>query len=300
MQRRYATADVFTTEPMGGNPVAVVLDAEGLTTAQMQALAAEFNYVETTFVLPPADVAHTAHVRIFTPDREIPFAGHPNIGTAFLLARERVAEGAAPPERFVFKEAAGLVAIDLLHEGGAVVGADLLSPQPLTRHAEADVARAAACLGLGSEAVRTDAHRPVVVSVGLPFLVVELVSREALRRARPDRGAYDALLPLDGARSVYAYARASDAGEAVADVDLHSRMFTGRMVEDPATGSATAALAALLADARGATVQLRVRQGEDMGRPSTLVTRTIRDGAHVRAHVGGRCAAMFAGTFDLA
>ena len=85
MQRRYATADVFTAEPLGGNPVAVVLDAEGLTTAQMQALAAEFNYVETTFVLSPVDPRHTAHVRIFTPDREVPFAGHPNIGTASCL-----------------------------------------------------------------------------------------------------------------------------------------------------------------------------------------------------------------------
>jgi trans-2,3-dihydro-3-hydroxyanthranilate isomerase len=87
MQRRFATADVFSAQLLGGNPVAVVLDADGLTTAQMQALAAEFNYVETTFVFPPADAGHTAHVRIFTPDREVPFAGHPNIGTAFLLAR---------------------------------------------------------------------------------------------------------------------------------------------------------------------------------------------------------------------
>ena len=111
MQRRYATADVFTTEPLGGNPVAVVLDAEGLTGAQMQALAAEFNYVETTFVLPAADPGHTAHVRIFTPDREVPFAGHPNVGTAFLLARERLMAGGTPPERLVFEELALEVAL---------------------------------------------------------------------------------------------------------------------------------------------------------------------------------------------
>lgn len=299
MRRRYATADVFTTEPLGGNPVAVVLDAEGLTTVQMQALAAEFNYVETTFVLPAADPAHTAHVRIFTPDREVPFAGHPNIGTAFLLAREQVKVGDALPKRFVFEEAAGLVSIDLMHEGGAVVGADLLSPQPLVRHAEVEVAQAAACLGLKAEDVQTDTHAPQVVSVGLPFLVVELASREVLQHARPDRRAYDALFPLDGARSVYAYTRDAGSDGADADCDLHARMFTWRLVEDPATGSATAALTALLAELRGADVRLCVRQGEDMGRPSTLLTRSARDGGAVRAHVGGRCTAMFEGTFNL-
>lgn len=299
MQRRYATVDVFTTEPMGGNPVAVVLDAEGLTTGQMQALAAEFNYVETTFVLPAAELSHTAHVRIFTPDREVPFAGHPNIGTAFLIARERVMAGDAPPERFVFEGAAGLVEIDLVHEGGAVVGANLLSPQSLTRHTEVDAARAAACLSLAAEDVRTDAHGPQVVSVGLPFLVFELASREALRRARPDRRAYDALFPLDGARSVYAYTRDPGKDDAKHGCDLHSRMFTWRLVEDPATGSATAAVTALLAELRGAEVRLRVRQGEEMGRPSTLLTRSAAANGAIRARVGGRCAAMFSGTFNL-
>ena len=299
MRRRYATADVFTTEPLCGNPVAVVLDAQGLTAARMQALAAEFNYVETTFVLPPADPAHTAHVRIFTPDREVPFAGHPNIGTAFLLARERILAGGVPPGRFVFEEAAGLVAVDLLYEGGAVVGAELLSPQPLARHATVATERAAACLGLAADDVRTDTHAPQVVSVGLPFLVLELASREALRRARPDRRAYDALFPLDGARSVYAYTR--DVGDDGAGHvrDLHARMFTWRLVEDPATGSATAAVTALLAELRGAEVRLHVRQGEDMGRPSTLLTRSAAEGGATKAHVGGRCVAMFSGTFDL-
>ena len=299
MQRRYATVDVFTTEPLSGNPVAVVLDAEGLTAAQMQAIAAEFNYVETTFVLPAVDPGNSAHVRIFTPDREVPFAGHPNIGTAFLLARERVKSGGCLPACFLFEEAAGLVAIDLMHEGGAVVGAELLSPQPLSRHAEVDAARAAACLGLKAEDVRTDAHVPQVVSVGLPFLVLELVSREALRRARPDRGAYDGLFPLDGARAVYAYTRDATKGGLGHAFDMQSRMFTWRLVEDPATGSATAALAALLADEHGAEVRLRVCQGEDMGRPSVLLARSVAENGSIAARVGGRCAAMFNGSFTL-
>jgi trans-2,3-dihydro-3-hydroxyanthranilate isomerase len=105
MQRRYITVDVFTDRAFGGNPLAVVLDAGGLTTAQMQAIASEFNYSETTFVLPPQDAAHDAQVRIFTVNREIPFAGHPNVGTAFVLATQ----ASKPPARLKFEEKAGLV-----------------------------------------------------------------------------------------------------------------------------------------------------------------------------------------------
>lgn len=306
MQRRYATADVFTTEPLHGNPVAVVLDAKGLTAPQMQALAAEFNYGETTFVLPPAHPGNTAHVRIFTPDREVPFAGHPNIGTAFLLARDRIAAGHTPPTQFIFEEAAGLVPIDLLYDNATLTGAELLSPQPLTRHTQVTTAQAAACLGLPETDIQTTNHTPQVVSVGLPFLVLELTSRDALRRVRPDRRAYDALFPLDDARAVYAYvptathpAHPDPATPAQPHHHLQARMFTWRLTEDPATGSATAAVTALLAHLRGADIQLRVRQGEDMGRPSTLLTRSTTGHGHTRAHVGGHCAPMFGGVFDL-
>jgi len=241
VKRRYVTADVFTDRMFGGNPVAVVLDAAGLSVEQMQAVAVEFGYSETTFVLPPRDPAHTAWVRIFTPSREIPFAGHPNVGTAFVLAREMAARGEAAPDRLVFEEMAGLVPVDLLREGGAVVGAELTAPEPLLRRAEVAPDRATACLSLAAGEVRTDAHPPQVVSVGLPFLVVELASRGALRRAKPDRAAYDGLFPLDGAIAVYAYTR--DVGTAPeAGTDLQARMFTPRMTEDPATGSATAAV----------------------------------------------------------
>src|SRR3546814_5552663 len=113
MRYRYVTADVFTGQAYGGNPLAVVLDAQGLDAAQMQRIAREFNYSETSFVLPPRDAAHTAWVRIFTPDREVPFAGHPNIGTAVVLARELGMTGRAVPDTFVFEEAAGLVRIAL-------------------------------------------------------------------------------------------------------------------------------------------------------------------------------------------
>ena len=207
--------------------------------------------------------------------------------------------GEPPPERFTFEEAAGLVAIELMQDDGEIVGAELLSPQPLVRLTEVSPALAAACLSLAEADVRTDAHVPQVVSVGLPFLVVELVSREVLSRARPDRGAYDALFPVDGARAVYAYVRARRDKSEEHECDLHSRMFTWRLVEDPATGSATAAVTALLAELSGTDVRLHVRQGEDMGRPSTLLTRSVTKDGVIKAHVGGRCAAMFSGVFDL-
>lgn len=299
-RRRYATADVFTDRMFEGNPVAVVLDAAGLSAAQMQAIASEFGYSETTFVLPPRDPAHTAWVRIFTPSREVPFAGHPNIGTAYVLAREAAARGEALPDRFVFEEAAGPVPIDLLRDGAAVVGAELTAPEPLSRRAQAPADRAAACLRLQSADVRVDVHPPQVVSVGLPFLVVELASRDALRRAEPDRAAYDGLFPLDGAVAVYAYTRDVGTGAAEAGTDLQARMFTPRMTEDPATGSATAAAVALLSELRGTDLALRIGQGVDMGRPSVLLVRVCRrggGGAPASVHLGGRCVAVMDGVF---
>ncbi len=117
VQRRYVTVDVFTAAVFGGNPLAVVLDAEGLQTAQMQSIAAEFNYSETTFVLPPREKAHAAQVRIFTPRTEIAFAGHPTVGTAVVLARELEARGASPPADLVLEEGVGPVSVRLMRSG---------------------------------------------------------------------------------------------------------------------------------------------------------------------------------------
>src|SRR5258707_12790975 len=131
MKRRYVTTDVFTDRMFGGNPLAVVLDAEGLSSIEMQAIALEFNYSETTFVLPPDDPANTAKVRIFTPRTEVPFAGHPNVGTAFVLAHESpfaAAAAASADGSFRFEERAGLVPLKLLRERDATICAELLGP----------------------------------------------------------------------------------------------------------------------------------------------------------------------------
>ncbi|MGA7994545.1 MAG: PhzF family phenazine biosynthesis protein [Bradyrhizobium sp.] len=300
MQRRYITVDVFTDRAFGGNPLAVVLDAGGLSTAQMQAIATEFNYSETTFVLPPRDAANDAQVRIFTVNREIPFAGHPNVGTACVLA----SRAATPPARLKFEEGAGLVPVEILQQSGKVAGAELTAPQGLSKHSEFSAEQAAGCLSLSPANIRTDRHPPRIFSVGLPFLMVEVASREALRRARPDAAAFAAAFPRDDSDAVYFYTR--DVPPAEQPLDLQARMFhpgSSGLSEDPATGSATVAAAAMLADLAGerdGELKLRIGQGVDMGRPSLLLTRVVKaNGIIVSAHVGGGCVEMMEGTFAL-
>ena len=203
MQRRYITVDVFTDRAFGGNPLGVVLDAGGLSTEQMQAVASEFNYSETTFVLPPADPAHDAQVRIFTVNRELPFAGHPNVGTAFVLATL----AAKPPARLLFEEGAGLVPVEIVTEQGRVVSTEFTAPQPLKRMSHLAAEQAAACLSLSAGDIKTDRHAPQIISVGLAFLAVEVASREALRRAKPDAAAFAKTFPCDGSDAVYFYTR---------------------------------------------------------------------------------------------
>jgi trans-2,3-dihydro-3-hydroxyanthranilate isomerase len=298
MLRRYVTVDVFTAQMFGGNPLAVVLDAQGLSVAQMQSVAAEFNYAETTFVLPPRDPRRTAHVRIFTPRTEIPFAGHPNVGTAVVLAHEIERQGASPPDQLMFEEGAGLVAIRLVREGPAVVGAEFTAPQSLSAGATVSADEAASCLSLAPEEIELRAHMPQVLSVGLPFLIAEVVSREVLQRCKPNLAAHERILPPNGTDSIFAYAR-GDAGA------LSARMFApiDAIPEDSATGSAAAATIALLA-ARGtepdADRAWRIEQGVDMGRPSLLLGRTEKRGGIVGAvHIGGHAVPVMRGTLDL-
>jgi trans-2,3-dihydro-3-hydroxyanthranilate isomerase len=301
MQRRYVTVDVFTDRPFGGNPLAVVLDAGGLSTAQMQAIATEFNYSETTFVLPPRETGHDAEVRIFTVNREIPFAGHPNVGTAFVLA----VRAADPPARLLFEEKAGIVPVEILKRAGRAVGGELTAPQALQRMTEFSADQVARCLSLSAADIRVDRQRPQIVSVGLPFLVAEIASREALHRARPDSAAFAAIFPCDGAeQTLYFYTRDVLVNER--PCDLQARMFhpgASGLSEDPATGSATAACAALLADldpARDGELKLTIGQGVDMGRPSLLLTRVRKEGGKiVSVHVGGGCVPMMEGTLSL-
>jgi trans-2,3-dihydro-3-hydroxyanthranilate isomerase len=301
-RRRYATTDVFTDRMFGGNPLAVVLDAEGLSTVQMQSIALEFNYSETTFILPPDDPAHTAKVRIFTPRVEVPFAGHPNVGTAFIAARESRFAAAAASGHLLFEEAAGLVPLTLLQENGALTGAELRAPQSLLRGSEVSREVAAACLSIEPSDIAMRRHPAQVISVGLPFLAVELGSRDALRRSKPDIAAHAAVLPLDGADAVFAYWRAPDESR---ETVLHARTFAplDGVMEDPATGSACAAAITLLATLESSaptTRAWRIHQGVDLGRPSLLLGRTtLRHGAVIDTYIGGSCVPVLEGSFLL-
>ncbi|MGO4717130.1 PhzF family phenazine biosynthesis protein [Bradyrhizobium sp. 2TAF24] len=301
MDLGFTTVDVFTTTQFGGNPLAVVLNAEGLSTEQMQAIAAEFNLSETAFVRPPRDGAHTAEVRIFTPRFEMPFAGHPNVGTAFVLGRAGEACGRPiSGDRLVFEEQAGLVAIDLIRDGTDVIGARVAAPQPLTvgKRIAPDVV-AAAC-GLPSDAIALDHHTPCIASCGALFIMAEVKDRSVLAAATPRTELFSRHFAAESTNSILLYTRAAEG-----HVDIRCRMFAPLhgIAEDPATGSANVALVGLLAQLRpesDLTLDLTILQGVEMGRPSRLEARAVkRSGDVVETSIGGHCVPVMSGVLTL-
>jgi trans-2,3-dihydro-3-hydroxyanthranilate isomerase len=290
----YETVDVFTDRRFGGNQLAVFTDTRGMSDAEMQALAAEMNYSETTFVLPPADPANTARVRIFHRTAEMPFAGHPNVGTACVLA----AHGRDRDGLLLFEELAGLVEVKVSRDGeGRVTGATIAAPQPLSLGLQLPAEAIAACVGLVPEDIVVSRHRPQQASVGVKFVLVE-VTPDALRRATPDIAAYRRLAEanpaLEGRLSIFFYAW--DGGNA------RARMFAplAGTWEDPATGSASATLAALtLSLGSEDSVAFEITQGVEMGRPSLLHVAARRVDGEIRATVGGGCVPVLRGEATL-
>jgi trans-2,3-dihydro-3-hydroxyanthranilate isomerase len=300
MQLEFITVDVFTERRFGGNPLAVILDGRGVTTAQMQAIAAEFNLAETTFVLPPRDPAHTAEVRIFTPRAEMPFAGHPNVGTAFVLAREGQSQGRSVGEPLLFEEKAGLVRLDLLRDGATLVGARLAPPQPFTRGGVIAPDIVAATCSLATADIETADHAPCIASCGIPLAFAELKTRSALASARPRADVFSEHWERDYIAGLLLYIRDPGGG-----FDVEARMFAPHLgvPEDPATGSANVTLVGLLTRLRpesDLTLKLRISQGVDMGRPSLLEADAVkRDGKIASLSIGGRCVTMMRGTLEL-
>ena len=296
MKRQFVTVDVFTDRKFGGNPLAVFPDAQGLSTEQMQAIAAEFNYAETTFVLAPKEPAHTAEVRIFTPKAEMPFAGHPNVGTAFVLARLGRAKG----ERLVFEEKAGLVVMDLSYENGAIVAARLAAPQPFALGETIPAELVAQACGLNADQIETGTHRPIVASTGNRFVFAEVKSRAVLKAASCNADVFTKHLPMERAVGIHLYVPAREHG-----VEIQSRMFAPLfgVPEDPATGSANVSLIGLLAhlDKRAdLSLSKTIGQGFDMGRPSILEAAAEKKAGKVTATtVGGRCVPMLNGEIEL-
>ncbi|MBA86043.1 MAG: phenazine biosynthesis protein, partial [Rhodobacteraceae bacterium] len=223
---RYLVLDVFTDQPFGGNQLAVIPDARALPQARLQQIAREFNFSETTFVYPPRDPAHTARVRIFTPTMEIPFAGHPTIGTAVALAQ--MGHG---PEMMLE------LGIGPLRAHATEGAARFTTSAPLQILAQPEPALVARALGLPGAALRPETHAPALASLGLPFVLTELTDREALSRIVTDSAAFrEGAARYPGALdfAIMAYVREGQT--------VHARMFAplDNIPEDPATGSAAA------------------------------------------------------------
>lgn len=263
----FHTLDVFTRTPFTGNPLAVVLGAEVLSAAQMQTIAREFNLSETIFVQPPQNPAHTARVRIFFPTAEIPFAGHPTIGCAIHLATQTHPTGDFTTD-LVLEEEAGLVPVRVTRQGD-LIEAEFTAPQlPVAAPGSAPLDLIAAALDLAPEEIGFGPHKPGLWQAGPAFLYVPVRDLTTLGRARPIEPHWSALMEQAGVDSAYLYTPGPDC-------DFRARMFspTAGIPEDPATGSATAILAAQLRAARvlrQGSQSFTLRQGVEMGRASDL------------------------------
>ncbi|MEM9081045.1 MAG: PhzF family phenazine biosynthesis protein [Verrucomicrobiota bacterium] len=285
MRYSFVTIDVFTERRFCGNQLAVFPEAKGLSGEQMQALAGEFGYAESTFVLPAKEQGNDAQVRIFTPVKELGFAGHPNIGTAAVLhGLGRVGD------EVQFEEGAGLVPLKREEDGSWFLDA----PQALQRFGQVEKDLAARSIGLEVEDVCEELFAPAVASTGNPFLFVEVATEEALLRAEPEVSLHR---EFEGYLGVYVFLRkATEEGHAV-----RTRMFApaAGVYEDAATGSAALTLGGLLAEATG-IAETVIQQGLEMGRPSTLVTRQVlEEGKAVRCSVGGKSVVMFEGSVEV-
>jgi len=298
MRYRFATADVFTDRRFGGNPLAVLLDARGLDAEQMMRVTREFNLSETVFVLPPEDLRHTRKLRIFTPGRELPFAGHPTVGTAYLLAALGEIALAGEETAITFEEGVGPVAVRLLAPDGVPSFAELTAARPPSfEPGPADRTALAAVFSLAPEDL-ADWAEPEIVSCGAPFLFVPLGDRAALGRARARIDRWETLLP--SISEVYLVTRDPE----LPGSHLRARMLAPLLgiAEDPATGAAVTALGGYLGVRESADGIFRwvVEQGFEMGRPSLLHLTVERRGGEIAAiRVGGAAVLVSEGTIEV-
>jgi trans-2,3-dihydro-3-hydroxyanthranilate isomerase len=300
MTRRFQTLDVFTETALAGNPLAVVLDAEGLDDARMQAVAAEFNLSETVFVFEPKNAINSARVRIFTPRRELPFAGHPTVGAAALIAHRRASDLLAAQDlRIVLEEPIGDVVCVARRRKGQALAAYFELPKLPERLKDKppSTAEIVSSLGLGPRDMGFDGHKPSLFSAGAPYLFIPLRSLDAIGRAAPGVMSW---ATKDGP-ATYLYTReAARQGSA-----YHARMFASAwgVTEDPATGSAVAAFAGVVQAfdrPRDGEHMLTIEQGFEMGRPSLIALGlVIEDGALTSATIGGSVVLVASGSLDL-
>ncbi|MGL5032203.1 MAG: PhzF family phenazine biosynthesis protein [Microcystaceae cyanobacterium] len=301
MRYSFYTADVFTNQIFGGNPLAVFPLAEGLNSAQMQKVAAEINYSETVFVFPPETASATKRLRIFTPKAEIPFAGHPTVGTAFVLAAINEIPVTSDTMTLIFEEGIGLVPVKIISQAGKPIYSELTAAQlPEFGPEPPSVEILAELLSLHPEQILTQTYYPQSVSCGLPFLFIPLCDRRALDQASLKLELWEKYLGQNWANSVYLFCFDQSDHE----IDIHARMFAPALgiTEDPATGSAATALGGYLAqrNPEGGWQSWQIEQGRVMGRPSQLVLKVYKSGPQIETiTVGGTTVLVSQGTMEI-
>ena len=292
---KFYQADVFTAQPFGGNPVAIFPDAQGLTDDQLQQIAREMNLSETVFVFPPSDPAAIVRLRIFTPTQEIPFAGHPVVGTMHVLAQLGLIATPEPVTRVVQECNIGLFPVDVLMRDGKVMRVVMTQPTPqfLERIDDTeDLYMVAAALGIPKHTITNNKWSLEVVSTGLPVLIVPVRTLTAVRSINPDPSAIVDLCGRFGANGIMAFTTMTV--EPFSNV--HARMFAPAIgiPEDPATGSASGALGAYLVQHRivevGPMTEIVIEQGYEIDRPSRILVQVESNGEAIQTvKVGGQC-----------
>jgi trans-2,3-dihydro-3-hydroxyanthranilate isomerase len=293
MRYKFTIVDVFTSVPFGGNQLAVLPAATGISAEGMQAIAREFNFAETTFVTAPADAANSHRVRIFTPNAELPFAGHPTIGTACALVYgDDVAEPG--PLTLRFEEGVGVVKVDVVRKDNGISALLTLNSRPELPDQLPPAGLLASCLSLRG----SDVLQGFQASVGLPFCFARLASRAAVDRAAPDAQSWPGLQAGGWSPQIYFFS-----GDLVNGAELYARMFAPELgiVEDPATGSACAALVGTAAaGSADGTFRLSILQGVAMGRRSEIeAVASVVGGQVVSVGVGGATAYVAQGEIEV-
>jgi trans-2,3-dihydro-3-hydroxyanthranilate isomerase len=304
MKLKFHTLDVFTTRKFAGNPLAVVLNADDLTTDQMQTITKEFNLSETTFVMKPENPANTAKVRIFFPGGEMPFAGHPTLGTAVLLAELKSKPGCTISTEIRLELKAGLTPVKITriadHCAGVFTAPVIPFHVKMKLPSIDDTARA---LNLEPQDIGFEGHGLAMLQGGPSFFYVPVKTRAALEKSMVRQPYWSEILaPLGGSTdAAYIYTRGGDG----ANTSFRARMYApgGGIIEDPATGSATALLAAQLLNAenlKDGTHIWNLEQGYEMGRPSDLrLEADVNSAKLVSVRVGGSAVRMMSGEIEL-
>ncbi|HYG79099.1 MAG TPA: PhzF family phenazine biosynthesis protein [Pyrinomonadaceae bacterium] len=298
---RYHIVDVFTDRPFGGNPLAVVTNGRGISSELMQSIAKELNLSETTFVLPPDDPANDYRVRIFTPSAELPMAGHPTVGTSFVLAREHMIRLGGDEVTIKLEEGVGTIPVDITFKGGAPDLIWMRQPLPTFGPRFDDASAIAEMLSVPPEAL--DETLPVeVVSCGVPFLFVPLKSLEAARSIRFRVDVWERSLGGFATSMVFVFTKETE----LPGSTVHSRMFAPGMgiLEDPATGGASGPLGCYLVRHKvfpaAQRAEFTSEQGVEMGRPSIIqIVVEQEEGRITGVRVGGRCVFMGEGYLEV-